>query len=208
MAIFNSIALGKSKGAIGNVTTTRIKGQQIAKSKVAKTGSILPANQTAAQKRMKNAVMAFQFLSVFLMFATPMRKTKESVYNAFVRFVAPVISNIVAESAALASSLLGILSIYVSNYCTVISSGFGATNTIIEFTAMGNPFEGTPIGRVLQYNSATGERLISEHTITAGEWAAGSFEAGVNLANADSIACYIYSTSLKKQSNIEFESPI
>ena len=65
MAIFNSIALGKTKGSIGNVTTTTLKGQSVAKQRNFNPANPKTPDQVSSRNRMSNAVMAWKFLAVF-----------------------------------------------------------------------------------------------------------------------------------------------
>ena len=87
MAIINSVLTGKAKGKIGNIVLATVKGQTTAREYNPNPTYSDSAGQTLQRGRLRNAVMAWQFLNVFLQYAKPLAKSTESVYNAFIRLV-------------------------------------------------------------------------------------------------------------------------
>lgn len=206
MSKFSSIALGHSRGSIGNVTTNRLKGQQIAKAKIISTTNVSSVGQVASRGRMSNIVMAWQFLSVFLMFAKGWRKKTESVYNAFVRRYKSVMSDVVEDSRSMAATLLVAGQGIQGNYAMVDGMSGVAQATVVSFSTGGIPLApGTHI-RILGFNSVSGSNNIVDVPLTDAAWASGEYETDVLGADSDYRAAYIYTLDGKKCSNLDLEA--
>lgn len=204
MAVFDSIALGKSKGSIGNVTTTRLKGQGVAKSKITQTTNVNSVGQVTSRGKMSNIVMAYQYLALFLVNAVALRKQTESVYNAFVRGFKTEISEAIADSKAAAAALLTGLAGLSGNFIKIsdvlILNGVGT----VSFDTGGLPWVSDAILRVITYSSNTGQSLVTSVAITEEQWNAGEVILANQLLNGDKSGAYIYSPLAKKCSNIIF----
>lgn len=204
MAVFNSIALGKSRGSIGNVTTARLKGQGVAKSKITQTTNVNSVGQVTSRGKMSNIVMAYQYLALFLVNAVALRKQTESVYNAFVRGFKTEISEDIADSKAAAAALLTGLAGLSGNFITVsdvlILNGIGT----VSLNPGGLPWVSDAILRVITYNSNTGQSLVTSVAVTESQWNAGEVVLTDQLLGGNKAGAYIYSPLEKKCSNILF----
>ena len=87
MAILQSVLTGKAKGKVGNLVLATVKGQTTAREYNPNPTYSDTAGQKLQRGRLANAVMAWQFLNIFLQYAKPLAKSTESVYNAFIRLI-------------------------------------------------------------------------------------------------------------------------
>lgn len=91
MAKFNSIALGKSSGSLGNVTLRRVNGENIASQKISKgTQKVGTHSQVLRRARFTNLVTAYQLLNALgngkgMSQSFPLRPTNQSNFNAFMK---------------------------------------------------------------------------------------------------------------------------
>jgi len=198
MAINNSVALGKTKGSIGNVTFARLKGQQISKSKIEAKGAILPANQSPAQIRMKNVVMAYQVIAMFLQFATGLRKSTESVFNAFVRIFKSSCSAVLSTSGWSALLELGGKAISSGNFIQANELTRTDPNITVRLITGGTAFLTNSYVAVMKVISATGANVSVQHLITEAEWNAGQIVIALVQAASDFSIIYAYNVPLKK----------
>lgn len=204
MAIFNSILLGKSKGSVGNVTTSRLKGQNVAKAKITSTTNVNSAGQQISRGQMSNIVMAWQFLAIFMVNATALRKSTESVYNAFVRGFKSGISEVLAGSRPFAASLLAGVEGLVGNFITVAYTSYVDTTAIFALNTGGLPYVTGTFIRAIGFISLTGEQKIIDRIVTEVEWNAGSVTLLDMLDGADMVGVYVYGKIENKCSNVLF----
>lgn len=190
MAIFNSIALGKTKGSIGNVTTTTLKGQSVAKQRNYNPANPKTPNQVNSRNRMANAVMAWKFLSVFFAPLVMLARPLESTYNAFVRLSKNLFTIILQPAGFAAAAVLdgeqlqGNSSILIPS---LNSDGAGLTVTI---NTAGVPWSANLHVRTLCYDSADGSNKLIDRAITAIEWNAGTLtvsDAGVAFGQSAAV---------------------
>ena len=196
--------MGKSKGKIGNVVTATLKGQVIAKSR-----NFSPANpkttlQTDSRGKMSNAVMAWQFLSIYLVFIAPFRKSTESTYNAFIRLTKNSFTTVIALSRALAVTQLSGLNFGSSNYPTMSSASAYMNTVSCSWQTNGVPFEQGMTLRVININSNFGEHVIAEHQLTTVEYNLLTIDVACVLMTSDFASAYIYNESNNKCSNVVF----
>lgn len=204
MAIFDSILLGKSKGSVGNVTTSRLKGQNVAKAKITSTTNVNSAGQQLSRGKMSNIVLAWQFLAIFMVNATALRKSTESVYNAFVRGFKSGISEILAGSRPYAAELLSGIEGLVGNFITVNYASFAGTTAVFDLVTSGLPYTAGTFIRVISFISNSGEQIIVDRSITEVEWLSGSVSVLGLLAGSSNIGVYVYNHSVNKCSNVAF----
>jgi len=204
MAIFQSIVLGSSKGSVGNVTTTKLKGQNVAKAKITSTTNVKSPGQVESRGKMSNIVMAYQFLALFLVYATAWRKSTESVYNAFVRGFKTEISDVVAASAPLAAGLLAGLSGLAGNFVNVSALNLVTSNLTVTFETGGLPYVDGYSIVAITWDETTGEKQQAQRALTSVEWAAGSAVVAGMLEAAGHKGAYIYDSATKKCSNALF----
>lgn len=205
MAVFNSIALGKSSGSIGNVTTARLKGQGVAKSKITQTTNVNSPGQVESRGKMSNIVMAWQFLAIFLTSINPLRKSTESNYNAFVRGFKTEISDVIQSSRSMAAALLSGLSGLAGNFIAMLPMSGTAGVSEVNFNTGGLAFvDGTRV-RLIVFDGVSGESAITDRLLTEAEWLAGNATVLSDLASGTNRGVYIYSATAKKCTNILFD---
>jgi len=133
MAIFNSIALGNSKKSIGNVTTLKLKGQNIAKAKIVATTNRKSAGQVSQRNQMTNAVKSWPYIKSFFELLKSQVKSTESRYNAWVRlFINALIDTVPTSISDILASIAN------GNYgngtvLDIVSAVKGATGLTITF---------------------------------------------------------------------------
>lgn len=208
MAIFDSILLGKSKGSVGNVTTSRLKGQNVAKAKITSTTNVNSAGQQLSRGKMSNIVLAWQFLAIFMVSATALRKSTESVYNAFVRGFKSGISEVLAASRPAAAALLAGVEGLVGNFISVAYTSYVDTTAIFALNTSGLPYVTGTFIRAIGFNSLTGEQKIIDRVVTEIEWNAGSVSVLDMLDSAYMVGVYVYGTIENKCSNVLFASVV
>lgn len=206
MAIFDSILLGKSKGSVGNVTTSRLKGQNVAKAKITSTTNKNSPGQQLSRARMSNIVMAWQFLAIFMVSATALRKSTESVYNAFVRGFKSGIHEVLAGSRPAAAALLAGVEGLVGNFISVACTSYVGSTAKFSLNTGGLPYVTGTFIRAIGFDSITGEQKIIDRVVTEVEWIEGNVTVLDMLSAADMVGVYVYGTIENKCSNVLFAS--
>lgn len=203
MAIISSVLTGKAKGKIGNIVLATVKGQTTAREYNPSPTYSDSAGQTLQRGRLRNAVLAWQFLNIFLQYAKPLAKSTESVYNAFIRLVVNLLPEAVIESRALAAELALSELAYTGNFAKIREIQMGVGESAVTFDTNYFPFVlGTKVV-LLDYNSSTGYRFVKVVTLTESAWTAGELviaDAGI-LGGAQ--YAYIISADGSKLSNIK-----
>lgn len=202
MATFNSVLIGKAKGKVGNVVLTSIKGQNIVKSLNDKPANPRSVGQTDNRVQMSNAVLAWQFLALFLANAKGLTKSTESVYNAFVRVIKSGMATTLYETRVEAANAALNLQLFFGNWfsismlsvvadavvCTINTNGIQWVNTMqycyVEYDTLGAPFK------------------VLTAPLTEADFNAGSFEIAAANIDMDNKYIYIYDTASNKITNI------
>jgi len=202
MAIINSIVMGKSKGKIGNVVTTTLKGQVIAKSR-----NFAPANpktvlQTNSRGKMSNAVLAWQFLSLFLAATAAMAKSTESTYNAFIRLTKNFFSEIVAETRPLAAAMLSAQSWGIADIANVSSLAVIEDLLTCTFETQGAPWRNTLVIHLLGFDPDNGNSVSEIKAIPENSWNLGTIDGSEDYTDKVGLMAYIVDTATKKTSNV------
>lgn len=204
MAIFNSIVIGKASGKIGNVVLCSLKGQNVAKSRNYSPTNPRTELQTNSRGKMSNAVLAWQFLSIFLSNATAIRKSTESVYNAFIRLTKNAYDTVVVDSRRAAAAMLAGLSFGSLNFLTVVSATLDGHTLKATFLSNDIAYVAGNIVHFIAFSPLGEELVITSKVITELEYTAQL----VSIANIDenctSVSAYIVSPDGKKCSNILF----
>lgn len=202
MAIINSVLTGKAKGKIGNIVLATVKGQTTAREYNPNPTYSDTAGQTLQRGRLRNAVLAWQFLNVFLQYAKPLAKSTESVYNAFIRMVVNLLPKAVYATRAEAGGQALAELLYSGNFVTLgaISVVDGQINVPLYKNYF--PWSSGIKAVLLSYNTVTGYRYVTVRDIPVESWVNGIL--GVNDINftGDSAAVYFVSADGTKMSNI------
>lgn len=202
MAIINSVLAGKAKGKIGNIVLATVKGQTTAREYNPNPTYSDSAGQTLQRGRLRNAVMAWQFLNIFLQHAKPLAKSTESVYNAFIRLIVNLLPEIAyttrAEAGAQALAELQ----FSGNYVTADSPIVAGLDITVNFSTNYFPWSAGIKMYILNYESVTGYRYLKAVNVSEAQWAAGSVLSSDASFVASSVSAYIVSADGSKMSNI------
>lgn len=207
MAVINSTVMGKSKGKIGNVVTTVLKGQVIAKSRNYHPANPKTEGQVNSRSKMSNAVKAWQFLSIFLVHINALRKPVESNYNAFIRLSKNLFSDFLSNTASEAAGQLVDMTVGQSNFAHVVSVLNNVTTAVVTFTTGGLPWSNDTKVRVISFDSVSGAQKVSERIVTEQEWNGGTLEYLNSCIDGYNAAAYLYSAMDKKCSTVTFGQP-
>ena len=202
MAIINSVITGKAKGKIGNIVLATVKGQTTAREYNPNPTYSDSAGQTLQRGRLRNAVLAWQFLNIFLQYAKPFAKSTESVYNAFIRLIVNSLpENTLASRAQAGALALGAL-LFAGNFVTMGQADLEEFSTTVSFNTNYFPWVAGVKLVYLDYNTANGYRFVKVVSITEAQWLAGV----VTIADAGILgyaaSAYIISADGSKMSDI------
>ena len=202
MAIINSVLTGKAKGKIGNIVLATVKGQTTAREYNPNPTYSDTAGQTLQRGRLRNAVLAWQFLNVFFAYAKPLAKSTESVYNAFIRLIVNLLPEAVYTSRALAAANALDLVGYSGNFAVIsdINAGAGSIDLTLD-TSYFPWVQGTKLV-LLSFNSITGYRYVKVISLTELQWINGEITTADALFTGTSAAAYIVSADGSKMSNV------
>ena len=203
MAIIQSILVGKGKGKIGNVVLSNLKGQTVAKQLNSSPSNPRTVAQTDNRVKMANAVLAWQFLSLFFASAKGLRKPLESIYNAFVRTVKNGLSDALYESRAQAGAAALNLNVFSGNWFAIGMLTTSVDRVSVMFSASGVQWAETFRIRVIGLSTATGQQSVVEVPVTQVEFAAGIVNVvGADVDVMDMAAAYIYDSASSKITNV------
>lgn len=202
MAILQSVLTGKAKGKVGNLVLATVKGQTTAREYNPNPTYSDTQGQKLQRGRLANAVMAWQFLNIFLQYAKPLAKSTESVYNAFVRLVVNLLSEVSYSSRALAGSqALAELS-YAGNFTTLSTPVLSSGEITVAFNANYFPFVAGVKLVIFNYNAVTGYRFIKVYDLIEADWLQGEVVSAEAGYTGDSVCAYMISADGLKMSNI------
>ena len=202
MAIIDSVLVGKGRGKIGNVVLQGIKGQTVAKQLNPAPANPRTVSQTNSRAQMSNAVMAWQFLSVFFEYAGALRKPLESTYNAFIRMYknfadSPVLSSRVAAAKSALENYR-----FVGNWIQITDLVDNGAVTTVKFNTGGLPFIAGSKLRVVGLDVDGQAFTVGETAITEAVWNAGVATNPIGVLDYDTVAAYIYTADQSKISSL------
>lgn len=202
MAIINSVLTGKAKGKIGNIVLATVKGQTTAREYNPNPTYSDSAGQTLQRGRLRNAVMAWQFLNIFLQYAKPLAKSTESVYNAFIRLIV----NLLPEAAYATRAEAGGQALaeiqHSGNFVTITGITLTPGEATVSFVTNYFPFVQDCKIVFVDYNTATGYRFIKVLPLLVENWTDKEVEVADLAVLGVSCAAYIVSADGSKMSNI------
>lgn len=202
MAIISSVLTGKAKGKIGNIVLATVKGQTTAREYNPNPTYSDSPGQTLQRGRLRNAVLAWQFLSNFLQYAKPFAKSTESVYNAFIRLIVNALPEIAYATRAEAGSQALAELLYAGNYATLGAVTVNNDVISVPFNTNYFPWSAGIKAVILSYNTVTGYRYIKVKDITEDNWNNDTFAFSDPNFTGDSAAVYFISADGTKMSNI------
>lgn len=202
MAILSSVLTGKAKGKIGNIVLATVKGQTTAREYNPNPTYSDTAGQTLQRGRLRNAVLAWQFLNIFLQYAKPLAKSTESIYNAFIRLIVNSLPEIAYATRAEAGGQALAEFPNVGNYAVV--STIAPTVGTIEVSLATNyfPYVAGIKLYLLSYDVVTGYRYVKVVSLSEAQWVDGVLSIDDVLFTGDSAAAYVVSADGSKMSNI------
>jgi len=206
MAIFNSIALMSVRGSIGNLTMTKLKGQNVAKSKAQPTKKPPTLDQLLAQTRLANIVKAWQSIHPFMGHTLPLRRPKETKYNAFVRVFCNYMATFPrSDGWSALMEIVGVIAL-TGNFIRTGSPTITSTHFTVDIYSVGLPFVPNSFLAALKYRYNNNTQIEVHHLITQAEWNAGTITISLPIAAGNILtAHYIYNYKLKKCSNPFFQ---
>lgn len=202
MAIISSVLTGKAKGKIGNIVLATVKGQTTAREYNPNPTYSDSAGQTLQRGRLRNAVMAWQFLSVFLQYAKPFAKSTESVYNAFIRLIVNLLPEIAYTTRAEAGAQALAEFLYDGNFTRVSVPVVSVGRADVVFDANYFPWVSGIKAVLINYDSATGYRHVIVQDVPEADYNDGGLIFTDVKITAGSAACYMISADGSKMSNI------
>ena len=202
MAIINSVLTGKAKGKIGNIVLATVKGQTTAREYNPNPTYSDSAGQTLQRGRLRNAVMAWQFLNIFLQYAKPLAKSTESVYNAFIRIIVNLLPEATYSTRAEAGAQALAELMYTGNFVTLDPPILNTGSATVDFGINYFPWQPGVKAVLLNYDSATNYRHIIVKNVTESEY--NDYQLTFTDAKliGASAACYMISADGAKMSNI------
>ena len=202
MAIIESVLVGKGRGKIGNVVLQGIKGQTVAKQLNPAPANPRTTAQTNSRNQMSNAVMAWQFLSVFFAYTVALRKPLESTYNAFVRlFKNSADSALWSSRAAAAQAALNNYQ-FAGNWIQITELVANGEVTTVSFNTGGLPFIAGSKLRVIGINVSGQAFEVGETALTEAMWTAGITSNPIGGVAYETVAAYIYTADQSKISSM------
>jgi hypothetical protein len=211
MAIYNSIAIGRARKSIGNVTFVSLKGQKVAKAKIVNPTNPKTPGQLLSRYRMLNIVKAWQFLQIFFAGIGYLRTSVQSNYNVFVHLYKNMVNGTMAKQAWENALSLIPSNLVDSNTATILQAEktLGVTYDLAIVTH-DLPFPGT-VANPLKVNGviidSVGNQSTATHTITTDEWTAKQIELDFGAFEPNGAAktgFYIYDQKQTLCSNILF----
>ena len=202
MAIINSVLTGKANGKIGNIVLATVKGQTTAREYNPNPTYSDTAGQTLQRGRLRNAVLAWQFLNLFFQSAKPLAKSTESVYNAFIRLVVNLLPGAVLHSRAEAANMALAKLIYSGNFTTLNAPVSSGQDFLISFGVNYFPWQAGVQLIFINYDVNSGGRFVKVVDITEAQWSAGEITLNDVPFIAGSASAYMISADGSKMSNI------
>ena len=205
MAIIQSILVGKGRGKIGNVVLSGLKGQTVAKQLNSSPSNPRTVAQTDNRVKMANAVLAWQFLGMFMSNAKGLRKPLESVYNAFVRTVKGVLSSTLYGSRAAAA--IGALreSLFVGNWFSIGITSYHENKITISLNTSGLSWSPAVRVSAILIDHASGAQSVVDVPVSEIDFGKASIVVTVpDLPTATAAAAYMYESNSSKITNIAF----
>lgn len=202
MAIISSVLTGKAKGKVGNIVLATVKGQTTAREYNPNPTYSNSAGQTLQRGRLRNAVMAWQFLNIFLQYAKPLAKSTESVYNAFIRLNVNSLPEIAYATRAEAGAQALAELLYVGNFVTLNAPVVSLNSATVGFNSNFFPWQPGIKAVFFNYDSATNYRHIIVKNVSEQEYNSSQLIYGDGGITGDSAACYMLSADGTKMSNI------
>lgn len=202
MAIISSVLTGKAKGKIGNIVLATVKGQTTAREYNPNPTYSDSAGQTLQRGRLRNAVMAWQFLNIFLQYAKPLAKSTESVYNAFIRLIVNRLPEIAYATRAEAGAQALAELLYPGNFVTLSVPVVVGSDVEVAFNSNYFPWQQGVKAVFISYNSTTGYRYVIVQDVVEADYNDGTLIFTDTKITGDSAACYMLSADGSKMSNI------
>lgn len=202
MAIINSVLTGKAKGKIGNIVLATVKGQTTAREYNPNPTYSDSAGQTLQRGRLRNAVMAWQFLNIFLQYAKPLAKSTESVYNAFIRLIVNSLPEISYATRAEAGGQALAELLYSGNFVTIGPVAVDADEISFPLKTNYFPWSAGIKAVFISYNTVTGYRYVRVLDVAVDDWLDTTFALTDENFKGNSAAVYFISADGSKMSNI------
>lgn len=205
MAIIQSILVGKGKGKIGNVVLSGLKGQTVAKQLNSSPSNPRTVAQTDNRIQMANAVLAWQFLAMFMSNAKGLRKPLESVYNAFVRTVKSAMNATLDNSRVIAAVDALCQNLFVGNWFTIGITSHDVNKVTLSLNTSGLSWNPAIRVSAILIDSPSGAQSVVDLPVSEIDFGKTSMSVTVpGLSSVTSAAAYMYESNSSKITNIVF----
>lgn len=205
MAIFTSTLVTSCKKKVGNLVTTKLRGQNVLKSYNPSPTNPSTTGQVNSRGQMANAVLFWQFFGMFFENWKYQKTSVESVYNSFVRASKSLFATAKATTKLTVCQALGNLQeigdtkkIYFS------TTQLTANSVIMSINPNGLPFIDGYIGYAVIIDPANNFQTIGSKAITAAEWAAGQMTIPVGHNNPSYVAAFATNDVIKDSTAIDW----
>lgn len=202
MAIISSVLTGKAKGKIGNIVLATVKGQTTAREYNPDPTYSDSAGQTLQRGRLRNAVLAWQFLNIFFQYAKPLAKSTESVYNAFIRLIVNLMPEAAYATRALAGRQALVELSVTGNYVSVSANVYEEGSVVINFNTNYFPWSADAKFYIFNYDDISGYRYLKVVSLTEAQWINGTFTVADAAFTGGCYGGYVISADGSKMSNI------
>lgn len=204
MAIFTSTLVTSSKKKVGNLVTSKLRGQNILKSYNPSPTNPNTVNQQNTRAKMANAVKFWQFFAGFFNHFLYQKSAVESVYNSFIRLCKESFSTIIASTKEeVFKSLIPGPTMGTGGKLANIDVDANQANITITFDNQGYDYEAGYIVQMLIYNETAATFVERSHAISNAEWTAQTATFAGGDADATMCLYYAYNAASKVNSGIE-----
>ena len=208
MAIIQSILVGKGKGKIGNVVLSGLKGQTVAKQLNSSPSNPRTVAQTVNRVQMANAVLAWQFLSLFFASAKGLRKPLESTYNAFVRTVKGSMRSVLDASRKIAGVWVLEQNLFPGNWFNINLESNG--NDKITLSLLNSGVQWLPSYHVcvLTVDNASESQNVIDVPVSESDFNSGVITVNISgMHPTNTVGAYVYDSASSKITNISSVIP-
>ena len=209
MAIYSSIALGRAKNSIGNITFVRLKGQNVAKAKIVNPTNPSTDLQVSTRNKMRNIVAAWKFLQFFFAYIGALRTSVQSNYNVFVHLYKTMITGSEVLTGWEAALSLFPSDLVTTNTAKIIQAEKQTGNDYgVAIDNFGFPDPSTdsnPLYCIGIIMDATGTQRIIKHAVGPTEWLSSTIDmdfGGSEMEGAVKSGFYLYDKAQMLCSNI------
>lgn len=183
MAIFTSTLVTSCKKKVGNLVTTKLRGQNILKSFNPQPTNPNTVPQQDSRVRMANAVLFWQYFSAFFASFKYQKTSVESIYNSFVRIAKNAFSTTVATTKALVVTAFTDGSYGADGKIKVTAVQVSSSSSTVSFETNDLAFIDGYYVHLLAIDTSNDLYNLGKAVIDSAAWSAGSVSVPVGINN-------------------------